>query len=197
MCKRMMLAGLLVVVMGFGGVWAADFDKGMEAYDKGDYATALKEWRPLAEQGHAKAQNGLGVVYADEQGVAQDYKQAFHWFQKAAEQGDATAQVNLGLMYYNGDGVTQDYKQAVYWYQKAAEQKYARAQNNLGVMYEKGQGVAQDYVSAHVWFNLASANGHDKADENRDLVAKEMTTEQIDEAQGRAKRCIETGYKEC
>ncbi len=95
---------------------------GMEAYDKGDYATALKEWRVLAEQGNAEAQYGLGVMYRDSRGVPQDYEQALHWYSKAAAQGLAYAQVSLGVAYAKGEGVPQDYVQAHLWFNLATAQ---------------------------------------------------------------------------
>ena len=67
-------------------------------------------------------QGFLGVMYANGQGVKQDYFKAFEWYQKAAEQGNADAQCFLGFMYQYGQGVKQDYFKAVEWYQKAAEQ---------------------------------------------------------------------------
>jgi len=100
----------------------ADFQAGMDAYDQGDYATALKEMRPLAEQGHADAQFNLGVMYSNGQGVPQDNAQARDWLQKAAEQGMADGQVKLGIMYQDGLGVLQDYVQAHMWYNLAAAQ---------------------------------------------------------------------------
>ena len=95
--------------------WAADFDKGVAAYQSGDYATALREWTPLAEQGYAEAQYNLGLMYKAGQGVPQDYKTAVKWFSLAAEQGDAKAQYNLGYMYRNGQGVLQDNIYAHMW----------------------------------------------------------------------------------
>ena len=80
----------------------AGFDEGLAAAKKGDYATALKEWRPLAERGDANAQYNLGVMYHSGQGVTQDYRQAVVWWRKAAEQGLAAAQHNLGGMYDTG-----------------------------------------------------------------------------------------------
>ena len=77
---------------------AQDFQKGIAAYDRGDYATALKEWRPLAERGVSTAQFNLGVIYDNGEGVPQDYAEAVKWYRKAAEQGDAAAQSNLGFM---------------------------------------------------------------------------------------------------
>ncbi len=73
------LRGVMVLVLALvlaACAPAGDLETGAEAYDRGDYATALKEWRPLAEQGHAKAQYNLGVMYDDGEGVAQDYAEA-------------------------------------------------------------------------------------------------------------------------
>jgi len=50
-------------------------------------------------------------------------------------------------------------------------------------MYGNGQGVPQDYVQAHMWLNLAAAKGDVDAAKNRDLLAMQMTPDQIDEAQ--------------
>ena len=80
-------------------VLAADLETGGAAYDRGDYATALEEWRPLAEQGDADAQLGLGAMYFYGQGVPQDYAEAVKWYRLAAEQGQADAQIALGFMY--------------------------------------------------------------------------------------------------
>ena len=68
-----------------------DFQAGMDAYNQKDYVTALKHWRPLAEQGHAKAQYFLGLMHANGQGVTRDYKEAVRWYRKAAKQGNASA----------------------------------------------------------------------------------------------------------
>jgi TPR repeat protein len=59
----------------------------MDAYNRGDYSTALKEWQPLAEQGDANAQYNLGKLYYHGWGVPQDYGQARDWYRKAAAQG--------------------------------------------------------------------------------------------------------------
>ena len=98
----------VVVVLVAAPAWA-DFEAGAEAAARGDYATALKEWRPLAEQGDAGTQVLLGVMYRDANGVPQDYAQAVQWFRLAAAQGYAEAQFNLGVMYADGLGVPQDY----------------------------------------------------------------------------------------
>ncbi len=174
------LLGLLLVS---ASVFSGDLDDGFEAYDRGDYATALSKHRPLAEQGVAPAQANLGWMYVKGKGVPKNYKQAAYWWTKAAEQGLAMAQYNLGQMYRRGKGVPRDYKQAVYWYTKVAEQGDARAQFNLGLMYYKGEGVAKDDVRAYVWWAFAASQGHDEGRNNRDILGQRMTSEQIAEAQ--------------
>ena len=94
----------------------ADFQAGKDAYDRGDYATALNEWRPLAEQGHADAQTNLGSMYLNGDGVPQDYQLALYWFRSSANRGNAMALTQLGLMYERGNGVTQDVVLAHKWY---------------------------------------------------------------------------------
>ncbi len=96
------------------------WNEGVAAAKRGDYATALREWRPLAEQGMAEAQYNLGLMYNNGHGVPKNYAEAVKWFRKAAEQGDAYAQVNLGAMYYKGRGVPQVYVQAHMWFNLAA-----------------------------------------------------------------------------
>jgi len=178
-------------------VAAQDFDKGYDAYNAGDFATAIQEWTPLAEQGYANAQYNLGIMYNKGQGVPQDSKEAVKWYRLAAEQGIAKAQFNLGIKYDKGQGVLQDYKEAVKWYRLAAEQGYDNGQNNLGVMYEYGNGVLQDNVMAHMWYNIASANGHDKAGEWRDERAGLMTPAAIEKATAMARECMSSGYTKC
>ncbi|CAN1510308.1 Sel1-like repeat [Paracoccaceae bacterium] len=95
---------------------AQDFDVGLEAYEVGDYATALREWTPLAEQGDMWAQKNLGIMYEYGQGVPQDYAEAVKWYRLAADQGHADAQTNLGVMYATGEGVPQDYVTAHMWF---------------------------------------------------------------------------------
>jgi uncharacterized protein len=93
----------------------ADFQAGLDAYQKGDYVGAAKEWRPLAEQGDPIAQFNLGLLYLDGHGVPQSYMEAANWFRRAAEQDYPQAQHNLGAMYGSGQGVKRDYVQAYKW----------------------------------------------------------------------------------
>ena len=83
----------------------ADLPAGIAAYASGDYATALRELEPLAEQGVAGAQGMLGLIYLEGQGVLRNYAEAAKWFRKAAEQGVAGAQTELGVIYDEGLGI--------------------------------------------------------------------------------------------
>ena len=106
----------LAVLLGSVGMSeSADFQKGLTAAQSGDFATALREWTPLAEQGASDAQYNLGIMYNTGRGVLQDHKTAIKWFRLSAEQGSANAQYNLGVMYDNGRGVIQDYIYAHMW----------------------------------------------------------------------------------
>ncbi|MCH8347872.1 MAG: sel1 repeat family protein, partial [Proteobacteria bacterium] len=125
------------------------------------------------------------------QGVPQNFKEAVKWYTLAAKQGDAVAQNNLGAVYRDGEGVLQDYKEAVKWFSLSAEQGFSEAQQSLGHMYFNGNGVPQDFVRAHMWSNLAAANGHKEATENREILAEQMTLDQIAEAQKLAREWME------
>jgi TPR repeat protein len=117
--KKIITGLTLSMLLASGVASAADFYKGLEAAQSGDFKTALAEWTPLAEQGDSDAQYNLGVMYATGEGVPENDKTAVKWYTKAAEQGYASAQYNLGVMYYNGEGVPENDKTAVKCYTKA------------------------------------------------------------------------------
>lgn len=173
----------LFLLLPLSSVKASTFQQGLDAYDSGNYAAALRIFVRLAEQGDALAQNNLGVMYESGRGVTQNHREAVRWYRLAAEQGNADAQNNLGGMYAEGQGVPQNHREAVHWYRLAAEQGNAFAQFNLGLMYGTGKGVTENYIQAHKWFNLAAANGNASAAEPRNIVAGLMTQAQIAEAQ--------------
>ena len=83
------------------------------------------------------------------------------------------------------------------WYKLAAAQGKANAQFNLGVMYNNGYGVVKDYMRAYIWFNLAAVTGDDDSVKNRDMIAKQMTPQQVAEAQKLARECQARNFKNC
>jgi TPR repeat protein len=124
---------VVALVLSSGSVATAqDFDKGLVAYNAGDFVTALEEWRPLAEQGDAAAQYNLGWMYENGNGVLQDYAEAVRWYRLAAEQGNARAQTNLGGKYEFGSGVLQDNVKAHMWYNIGAANGNALGGENRG-----------------------------------------------------------------
>jgi TPR repeat protein len=174
----------ILVALGLHGSAMAGFTEGANAYNARNYAQALKEISPLARSGNADAQHLLGLMYYMGRGVQRDYKQAFAWHYKAALQGKADAQYVIGAMYYTGNAVPQDHKLAVQWFRRAAEQGHAEAQHALGLMYRYHvAGVPQDMVIAYMLWNLAAAGGNRNAVEQRAGIARQMTQEQIEEAQ--------------
>ncbi|HCK80058.1 MAG TPA: sel1 repeat family protein [Candidatus Competibacteraceae bacterium] len=161
---------IVLLWLGVASPGQADYLAGMLAFARGDYLTALVEWRPPAEQGQAEAQFNLGVLYDGGLGVERDYRQAARWYQRAAEQGHAKAQFNLAVLFANGLGVERDMEEAARWYRQAAIQDEVEAQFNLGVLYEDGAGVVQSDVAAAYWYRLAAYQGHTMAQNNLGIL---------------------------
>lgn len=151
-----------------------------------DSEAALKEFRPLAAQGDARAQFELGYMYERGKGVPQDYVEAASWFHKSAAQGNASAQFYLGQMYDIGKGVHQSYQEAASWYRKSAEQGEILAQIHLGFLYEFGQGLPSDMVQAHKWYSLAALAGNAMAIQKKKSAEARMSSKEIQDAQALA-----------
>ena len=136
--KKIIPFGLtLIIFIGSAGMSAgADFQKGAAA-QRGDYATALREWKPLAEQGYAAAQFNLGQIYGFGHGVPKDDKEAVKWYRLAAEQGNASAQNNLGAMYFRGSGVRKDNVFAHMWLNIAASSWVKGAAKNRSIVEKR------------------------------------------------------------
>ena len=121
--------------------------------------------RDHAEAGDPAAQYALGVLYAQGEGVGQDYARAASWFRKAAKNGIVNAQDLAGL-YERGLVTPQDFVVAAYWYHNAAEQGVVPAMINSARLYERGEGVAASPVDAYAWYRAAARHG-DAAAEKR------------------------------
>ena len=162
---------------------AQSFDEIRAAYQRGDYAVAIRWFRRYAERGVAAAQFNLGIMYHSGKGVPQDHAEAAKWWHRAAEQGNAKAQFNLGLMYNRGWGVPQDYAEAAKWYRHAAEQGIAQAQFNLGVIYHSGRDIPQDYTAVTKLYRLAAEQGLAEAQFNLGVMYAEGQGVQQDYAE--------------
>ncbi len=174
----------ITLALGLHASAHAGLTEGAAAYNAQNYALALKEITPLAKAGNPDAEHLLGLMYYMGRGVPRDYKQAFEWHRKAALQGKADAQYVVGAMYYKGNAVPADEKQAVYWFRKAAEQGHPEAQYTLGLLYRYHvAGMPGDVVLAYMLWNLSAASGNANAANQRAAVARQMSQEQIEEAQ--------------
>ena len=100
-------------------VFGGQYEEAVDAYEREDYKTAYRLFKPLAEQGDTQAQNTIGAMYDKGRGVPKDYAEAAKWYRKAAEQGDLIGQNNLGEMYEKGKGVPKDYVLAYMWFNLA------------------------------------------------------------------------------
>jgi TPR repeat protein len=149
-----------------GAAVAGAMEDGQAAYDRKDFAAALQQWRPLADQGDAAAQADLGYMYETGTGVERSPADAIDWYRKAADQGNAYAQTKLGVSYEHGRGVRRDYAAAASWFRKAADQGSATAQYNLGFMYDIGIGVALARAEAANWYRKAAYQGFAAAEAN-------------------------------
>lgn len=176
---------------------AQEISKGLQYAREGNFEAALKEWRPLAEQGNIEAQFNLGIMFEQGSGVVKDLKEALRWYRLAADQGDAMAQYNVGVYYAQGMGVAKDFKESMRWTRLAAQQGDAVAQFNLGSMYFSGMGVPKDMVAAHMWYNIAAANGDQAAGQALDILEITMTPEQVVLASQKAETCLASNYANC
>lgn len=190
-CVIFLAVGVALTSLSIGGAHPARAGPEVEAWsalERGEYDTAYKLLKPLAEGGAAWAQVNLGLMFAQGQGVDQDYDEALKWFREAARQSDVTAQSCIGKMYEEGHGISIDYAKAAHWYRKAADQGLVWAQTHIGQMYSRGQGLPQDPVQALMWFQLAADAGDLVAEQLRGTVASCLSPEQISEAEELARR---------
>ena len=129
---RRLMVGLALCMIAASAAAAGtpeeDFRSGLSAFNGGDFAAALRLWRPLAERNEARSQAGIGFMYHRGLGVQTDDAQAAFWLRKAAEQGQAEGQFMLGSLYFFGLGVPQSYATAYAWCELAQDNGQADAQ---------------------------------------------------------------------
>lgn len=157
--KTAILAAAACLLAALPGRVAADFHAGQDAYEKGDFEAARREWMPLALAGDPETQYRIARMYAHGQ-LEQSDTEALRWYTMAAERGHAAAQNNLGLMYEQGRGAPADATAAVGWYERAADQGLAIAEANLARAYDRGIGVPEDPAKAARWYEKAASQKH-------------------------------------
>lgn len=132
---------------------------GLDARDRGDYATAVWALKDAAYRGGADAQFFLGLMYLDAQGLKTDHKEARRLWRLAAAQGHGRAMNAIGYVHDHGIGVDYDPQEAAAWYRKAVAKNEPRAMSNLGILYRTGRGVTRDLVEMRrLWRDAAKRN---------------------------------------
>ncbi|MGF1549469.1 MAG: SPOR domain-containing protein [Sphingomonadaceae bacterium] len=152
----------------------ADVEDGIAAWQRGDYAAAVREWRPLAERGNADAQFNLAQAYRLGRGVTADVKEAERWYLAAARQDHEQAEGQIGLlMFQNGRRA-----EAMPWVEKAAMRGDPRAQYVLGTAHFNGDLAPRDWPRAFALMSLASAQGLPPAASSLAEMEKHLSTDE-------------------
>jgi TPR repeat protein len=181
-------AGIAAVLLIASPMAHADGNAGLKAYQAGDYATALKEFLPLAEAGQASAQAAVGQMYLDGLGVPKDPALAAAWLEKAAGGGNARARAQIGALYATGTGVPQDEMKASYWLLKAANQNVRQSQRFMALRFYAGQGVPRDLAQSFLYAALCARQG----DPEGQALLNQLATEMSPEEKARAQALLQT-----
>jgi TPR repeat protein len=181
----------------FAGSALSDTAKGIAAYSKGDYPTAVSELEKAAAAGDAQAFFNLGVLHAEGKAGPRDMAKAVGYYRKGADGGSVLAAYNLAQAYRKGDGVTQNYADAARWYEFAAKHGDFRAGNELGLLYVEGKGVKADPVEGFAWIypSTHATIMDDSAMANAMQLASMMNSDQVQEAQKRGRSYYETYFE--
>jgi TPR repeat protein len=191
--RKLILAALFATAAT--AAFAGPFENGAAAFKRGDYQTAMQEWRGLTSD--PTVQNNFGIMYKDGKGVPRDYGTAVQWFSRSAAGGSSLGQNNLGGMYRDGLGVQRDYSRAITFFRAAAQQGNAGGQVNLGLMLMQGQGARPDPVQAYMWFDLAAQQGVQQAVSYRNQVRARMSSSDVAMATTASQRCRANNFKNC
>jgi len=166
----------------------SNIEKGMLAYDSGDYKTAVRILQKIYDKRDEIEKNAmlvdrytssniaayrLGWIYKKGKGVEQNYKKAAEYFQHLVDNGLSAGQYSLANMYKNGQGVKQDYTKAAILFQKAANQGHTYSRTNLASLYISGQGVKVDKVKAYQLLTKSVEEGDNVAQHSLDILCGE------------------------
>ena len=172
--RQMIVAGAALLTCLASAPASADVRTGIQAWEKGNYEAAVKEWRRLAEKGDADARFNMGQAYRLGRGVPADLVIARAFYQQAAAQGHHQAQANLGLILYESG----DRAGALPWLRKAADNGDARSQYVLGTLLFNGDIVGKDPVRAYALLTSAARQGLPFASRNIEEMEKYISAEE-------------------
>lgn len=165
---------LVSAVFGLASPALADVKAGVDAWGRGDYKTAVSEWRGPAAAGDADAQFNMAQAYKLGRGVPADLAQAERYYKLAADQGHLQANDNYGLILFQ-----QNRQEAALPYlQASANRGEPRAQYVLGTGHFNGDFVAKDWIKAYALMTRASAAGLPQATSNMAQMDKYIPLDQ-------------------
>ena len=186
--KKIVLLSMILLTTGFSKDL---FELGFEAYNKGEFDKAAKQWQKACDDNVARACHNLGILYEDAEGVKQDYHKAAELYKRSCDGGFVGSCLNLGVLYIKDQVVEQDYSKAINLYKKACDGDVAQACHNLGVLYALGKGVNQDYRLAKRYVfkactlgfqdgcdylnKMIDSNATDDNDEKIEIIFKTMS----------------------
>ncbi len=209
----LLLACTVVCVLG-NVVWAVDLQNTQcdieEAYfratptmEKADQASKRKDtkgeidyYKIGVKENNPEAKLMLSLTYRAGKDVPKNVTESVRLMKSAAEQDFGPGQALMGMLYQLGFGVPQNYGEAVRWFKLSAARGCAEAWSYLSHMHQDGKGTPKNYIKAHMWANLKAAKDSFRTDE-RDWLEKQMTQEQIAQAQQLATRCQAQNFQNC
>ncbi len=108
--KKIVLLSMILLTTSFSKDL---FELGLEAYNKGEFDKAAKQWQKACDDNVARACHNLGFLYEDGEGVKQDYHKAAELYKRSCDGGFVGSCLNLGVLYIKDQGVEQDYSKAI------------------------------------------------------------------------------------
>ncbi len=162
----------------------ADVKAGVDAWSRGDYAAAVREWREPAAQGNPDAQFNMAQAYRLGRGVERDPSQAEIFYAKAAAQGHIKAADNYGLMLFQAGRR----EEAMPYVVAASDRGDPRAQYLIGIAHFNGDLVEKDWVRAYALLTLANSAGLPQASPAIQQMDGYIPLEQRQEAQALAQQ---------
>ena len=155
MHKSALILCVSAAILQAGAAAAQSVSAGIDAWRSGQYAEAVRIWRPLAEAGDADAQYDLGQAYRLGKGVPINLSAAQSWLERAAQKDHIDAQSTLGLLLFDSG----DRASGLRWLKTAAQKGDARALLIYGTALFNGDGIQQDPVLAYAYISRAAAQG--------------------------------------
>lgn len=152
---------------------ANDLELGIYELNRGEFHSAIEQFRPLVSEGYAPAQYQMATIYQHGYGVPKNGMKALALFELASKQNYSSALFELALIYSEGKLAPQDLKKAYRLTHKAAQKGLASAQFNLAVMLANGTGVKQDNFKASRWYQQAADQNYALAQYNLALLYSE------------------------